>query len=87
LETIEVVYESRKYVFEPDSGWVDDQNDSVPKIMETFLSRRAVANGANADIFGGEKTLDEKAKVTKVQRKAKKPKKTKKKFSINLGGE
>lgn len=85
MNTIEIVYESRKYVFTSDSGWVDDNSKSVPEIMETFLSRRAVANGADAEFFGGKNVLEEKAKVTNVTKKVKKPKINKKKLSISLG--
>ncbi len=87
MDSIVVIYEKKKYVFSPGSGWVDDQNIAVPEILETFLSRKAVAEGTDASIFGGIEALDEQAKVTRVQKKAKKPKKTMKKFSISLGGD
>lgn len=68
---IEVIYENRKYEFKEGEGWVSD-GIIVPEILNTFLSRKAIADGADPQIFKFIDLSPDKSNSTK-----KKPKTTK----------
>ncbi len=71
---ISTSYEGKDYSY-TDAGWVDDSKAVVSLIMQNFLSRKAISEGAESSIFPHTKKVA--ISISKPKKKEESPRKGK----------